>query len=114
MNEIKIKSNKLFFNNKKLPSNINEFVGEILENKTEFLILKLFEINSFPSENNFKKIKGKPKFDKLKIFKPVPGLFMEYKEGDIVKITTVIAKKNEIISDIEIITKELLLNIKRI
>ena len=114
MNEIKIKSNRLFFNNKKLPSNVNEFVGEITENKTEFLVLKLFEINTYSSENNFKKLKGKPKIEKIKIFKPIPGLFMEYEEGDIVKISTVVARKNELISDIEIITKELLLNIKRI
>ena len=114
MDEIKIKSNRLFFNNKKLPSNINEFIGEIIENKTEFLILKLFEINSYSNENNFKKMKGIPKINKVKIIKPIPGLFMEYDKNDIVKIINIIAKKLELISDIKIITKELLLNIKKI
>ena len=113
-NTIEIKNNRLYLNNKLLPTNVNEFIGEIILNNMDFFVIKLQEINIYSNINQNKKQKGISKIEKIKIIKPIPNLFMDIEPSDIVKITTIYVKDTEMISDQNVINKSLLLNTKKL
>jgi len=99
--ELYIKDNFLFIDNKKLPTSINEFVGEIFKITKEHIYLDIYEINDYCIEKDFKKLKGIPntEYEKLKIKRSIDYSFSDLKVKDVIKIQTIIVLEKDKINE---------------
>lgn len=99
--ELYIKNNFLFIDNKKLPTSINEFVGEITKITEEYIYLDIYNINDYCIEKDFKKLKGIPntEYEKIKIKRTIDYSFSDLKPKDLVKIQTIVVLEKDQINE---------------